>query len=108
MTFDELKDDQKEKVYQELQKLNNTISKYDPDYLDNLGERYQRLKGFGSLTLSKAKEKIKKTVGEDYYNAAGEVKDDIKDSVKDTGKVLKNVISDKYQNWRNKNTEEDN
>ena len=108
ITFDELKDDQKEKVYQELQKLNNTISKYDPDYLDNLGERYQRLKGFGSLTLNKAKEKIKKTVGEDYYNAAGEVKDDIKDSVKDTGKVLKNIISDKYQNWRNKNTEEDN
>lgn len=108
MTFDELKDDQKEKVYNELQKLNNTISKYDPDYLDNLGERYQRLKGFGSLTLNKAKEKIKKTVGEDYYNAAGEVKDDIKDSVKDTGKVLKNVISDTYKNWRDKNTEEDN
>lgn len=108
MTFDELKDDQKEKVYNELQKLNNTISKYDPDYLDNLGERYQRLKGFGSLTLNKAKEKIKKTVGEDYYNAAGEVKDDIKNSVKDTGKVLKNVISDTYKNWRDKNTEEDN
>ena len=108
MTFDELKDDQKEKVYNELQKLNNTISKYDPDYLDNLGERYQRLKGFGSLTLNKAKEKIKKTVGEDYYNDAGEVKDDIKDSVKDTGKVLKNVISDTYKNWRDKNTEEDN
>ena len=89
VTFDELKQSGKDKAYAQLQKLDNIISKYDPDYLDNLGERYARLKGLGSTTFEKAKNKAKGIMGEDYYNQAGEVKDDIIDTLIDTGKILK-------------------
>ncbi len=103
VTFDELKDDEKKKVYEQLQKLNKVISEQDPDYLDNLGERYQRLKDLGSLTLEKAKEKIKEKIGEDYYDDIGDVKDDTVDTIKDTGNIIKKYIKTKYEEWREDN-----
>lgn len=100
--FDDLKSDAKEKAYKNCQKLVQLVNKYDPEYFDNMGERYSRFKDLAGLTLDSAKEKVKEKVGEDYYNDAGEVKDDTIDSIKDTGKILKNVISDKYNEWKNK------
>ena len=100
--FNDLKSDAKDKAYKNCQKLVQLVNKYDPEYFDNMGERYSRFKDLASMTLDSAKEKVKEKVGEDYYNDAGEVKDDTIDTIKDTGKILKNVISDKYNEWKNK------
>ena len=102
VTFDELKDDQKEKIYEQLQKLDKTISEQDPDYKENYGERYNRIKDFSSTTLNKAKDKIKEKVGEDYYDNAGEIKDDTIDSLKETGNIIKKLIKKKYEDIRDK------
>ena len=54
----------------------------------------------GYLFIEKAKNKLKEKMGDDYYNQAGEVKNDTIDTIKDTGHLLKKIISDKYQQWR--------
>ena len=100
VTFDELKDDEKQKVYEQLQSLNEKIKETDPDYLDNLGERYSRFKDLGSLTLEKAKEKIKEKVGEEYYDDADQVKQDTVETIKEIGSLIKKLIKDKYEEWR--------
>ena len=102
VTFNDLKDEEKQKTYEILQKLDNKISEDDPDYKERFGERYNRVKDFGSTTLDDAKNKIKEKVGEDYYNDAGTIKDDTIDSIKDTGKILKHIFDDMYQKWKNK------
>ena len=101
VTFNELKDEEKEKIYAQLQKLDKLVSESDPDYKEKMGERYSVIKDFGSLTLNNASNKIKEKVGEEYYNAAGDTKDAIVDSGKDTSKALKNTISNLYQDWKN-------
>ena len=56
VTFDELKDDAKQKVYEELQKVDSFIMQFIPDYKEKLGEKYNYVKNFASMTLKKAKE----------------------------------------------------
>ena len=56
MTFDELKDDAKQKVYEELQKVDSFIMEYIPDYKERLGEKYNLVKNFANTKLEEAKE----------------------------------------------------
>ena len=56
MTFEELKDDGKQKVYEELQRLDSFIMQYIPDYKERLGEKYNLVKDFASTKLDEAKE----------------------------------------------------
>lgn len=105
-TFDQLTDEEKEKVYTKYQELINTVNSYDPDYISNMSEKYQVVKDFGSLTLTNAKNKIKETVGEEYYNKTGETKDAVIDGTKDTFSLMKKFVQDKYENWRDNNKDE--
>ncbi len=105
-TFEQLTDEEKTKVYNKYQELINTINEKDPDYIDNMGQRYQVVKDFGSLTLNKAKDKIKEKVGEEYYDKAGETKDSVKEGIKETGSLGLKYIKDKYEEWRDKNKDE--
>ena len=98
--FSDLTEEGKAKAYEVAQKSVEFINKYDPNYIDSLGEKYSNLKDLGSMTLEKAKNKLKEKMGDDYYNKAGEVKNDTIDTIKDTGHLLKKIISDKYQQWR--------
>ena len=102
VTFNDLKDEEKQKTYERLQKMDEVISEKDPDYKENFGERYNRVKDFSSTTLNSAKDKIKEKVGDDYYNQAGQIKDDTIDSVKEAGNIIKLLLSDKYNEWKNK------
>jgi hypothetical protein len=55
-TFEELSDDAKQKVYEELQKVDSFIMQFIPDYKEKIGEKYNLVKDFASTTLEKAKE----------------------------------------------------
>ncbi|MBO5530052.1 MAG: hypothetical protein J5970_01490 [Bacilli bacterium] len=105
-TFEQLTDEEKSKVYNKYQELINTVNEKDPNYINNMSDRYKVVKDFGSLTLNNAKEKIKEKVGEEYYNSAGETKDAVKEGVKDTGSLGLKFIKDKYEEWRDKNKDE--
>lgn len=56
MTFDELKEDAKQEIYEKLQSVDSFIMEYIPDYKERLGEKYNKVKDFASTTLEKAKE----------------------------------------------------
>lgn len=56
VTFDELQDDAKQKVYEELQKVDSFIMQFIPDYKEKIEEKYNLVKDFSSTTLEKAKE----------------------------------------------------
>lgn len=56
ITFDELKDDAKQEVYAELQRLDSFIMQFVPDYKEKIGEKYNLVKDFASTTLENAKE----------------------------------------------------
>ena len=56
VTFEELKDDGKQKVYEELQRLDSFIMQFVPDYKERLGEKYNLVKDFASTKLDEAKE----------------------------------------------------
>ena len=55
-TFEELSDDAKQKVYEELQRVDSFIMQFIPDYKEKIGEKYNLVKDFASTTLEKAKE----------------------------------------------------
>ena len=55
-TFDELKSDVKEETYAKLQKIDSFIMKYEPNYKEKLGQKYNLVKDFSKTTLKKAKE----------------------------------------------------
>lgn len=56
ITFDELKDETKEKIYTKLQKTDTLIMRFSPDYKEKIGEKYNLVKDFSSKTLEEAKE----------------------------------------------------
>ncbi len=56
MTFEELKDEAKEEAYEELQELDAIIMEFVPDYKEQLGDKYNKVKDFASTTFDKAKE----------------------------------------------------
>ena len=58
VTFDELKDESKQKVYAQLQKIDTFIMQFVPDYKEKIGEKYNYVKDFASKTLEEAKEII--------------------------------------------------
>ena len=55
-TFDELKSDVKEETYSKLQKIDSYIMKFEPNYKEKLGQKYNLVKDFSKTTLKKAKE----------------------------------------------------
>ena len=102
ITFDELKQEEKEKIYMELQKLDAVIIKYDPDYKEKWGERYSAVKDFTTEKLDGAKNTIINKIGEDKYNEIIEKKDSFVEGTKETGGYILQFIDDKYQDWKNK------
>lgn len=102
VTFDELKDEEKQKIYAQLQKLDSVIIQYDPDYKEKWGERYSAVKDFTTTKINDAKEAIINKIGEEKYNEIIEKKDNFVDGAKETGGYILQFIDDKYQNWKNK------
>lgn len=105
-TFDELTEEEKSKIYTKYQELINTVNEYDPNYINSMSEKYKVIKDFGSLTLNNAKEKIKETVGDEYYNSAGEAGEAVKEGAKDTGSLALEFIKKKYEDWRDNTGDE--
>lgn len=56
VTFDELKDDAKEAIYEKLQAIDAILMQIDPDYKEKIGEKYNLVKEFALTTLEQAKE----------------------------------------------------
>ena len=106
MTFKDLRSDVKEELYEILQGMDAVVSYFDPDYKEELGEKYNAVKYFASEKYDQAKELIINKIGQEKYDKIISEKNEILDKILDTfkkygGKIL-DFIKDKYDIWKNK------
>ena len=122
-TFQQLSDEGKQKVIQVAMNIDATIETYSPNYKERLVSQGKRTYQTVTEKLTEYKnqyfEDVKTVIGEDNYQKAGEVYQDVKDkasSVKDkvvdkskeiyesgkeTAGKLKDQWNDWYQSWKN-------
>lgn len=106
VTFSDLKDEFKEEVFDSLKAVDKAIMHFDPDYKEQLGDKYNAVKDFSKEKLGKAKELIIKKIGQEKYDSIIEKKEEIIDKITDSfkkygGKAL-DYIKKKYLDWRDK------
>lgn len=97
ITFKELSEETKQKIIDLVNKIDNKIMEYDPDYKETIGNKYEDVKDFTKDSIQKGKDKIKETIGEDTYS-------DIINKSKEIIEKDKEIISDlwdKGKNWLN-------
>ena len=104
ITFDDLKEDFKEEIYDYLKTMDKVIMHFDPDYKEQLGDKYNAVKDFSKEKLGKAKELIIEKIGQERYDSIIQKKNEILDSIKENfkkygGKALK-FLKDKYLEWK--------
>lgn len=83
--------------------IDGQVIKVYPNYKDDLGDAYNTIKDVSSTTYTKAKEKIKETIGEDNYNKVGDTKNNVKDKAKETYNSAKEKVSNWYQKFKEGN-----
>ena len=104
ITYSDLEEKYQQRVYGYLGKIDKVIMTIDPDYKEELGDRYSAIKDFSKSACTKAKEMIIDKIGQERYDAIIAKKEEIIDKVTSAikeygGKALK-YLRDKYQEWK--------
>lgn len=102
VTFDDLTEEGKKVTLENLETIDGWIMEIAPDYKDKIGEKYQVVKDFVSITYYDVLESIKESLGEENYSAIQEKKNEIKDSITSTKDKALEKVSEWYQNFKNK------
>lgn len=106
ITFKDLRSDAKEEVFEILQTMDSLIIHFDPDYKEEIGEKYNIVKNFAVEKYDDAKNKIIDKIGQEKYDEIISKKDEILDKITDTfkkyGGMALDFIKDKYEKWKNK------
>ncbi len=99
--FDDLTDSAKKEIIRDIGLLDQAIMEYHPDYKETFSEKYHIAAGFISEKYLDVMEAIKNYLGEENYNAVGEIKDQITGDIKDkTGEIVDD-LKELYKGWRN-------
>ena len=104
ITFSDMKQEFKEDIYNYLQTMDGIIMKFDPDYKESLGDKYNAVKDFSKKKIEQAKELIIDKIGQEKYDSIIAKKNEIIDKItsglkKYGGKALQ-FIKDKYLEWK--------
>ena len=104
ITFNDLKDEFKQEIYDYLKNMDRVVMSFDPDYKETLGEKYNAIKDYAKEKLDAAKNIVINHLGEERYNAIISKKNEIMDNIKEGfkkygGKALK-YIKEKYLEWK--------
>ena len=81
ITYDELKEESKQELFNELCQMDELISTVSPDYKENLSEKYTLVKDFTKEKYYYSLDKIKEYIGEEKYEEIGKLKDDTKEKI---------------------------
>lgn len=98
-TFDELKDNLKEKVMDIYLNIDEKIDKHYPDYKEKIKEKYGNIKDKVKDKLTDFKDSIIDHIGEDKYESIVDTKDkyvdgfreQTKDDISDVKELVKNI-----------------
>ena len=81
ITYDELKEDAKEELFDEFCEMDELVSSVSPDYKENLSNKYEIVKDFTKEKYYYSLDKIKEYIGEEEYDKIGELKDSTKEKI---------------------------
>lgn len=100
--FKDLKEELKEDVIRDLNSLDVAIMEYFPDYKESFNSKYQIASDFINEKYLSVMDSIKEYLGEENYNAVGEIKDQIKEDVSTKTEEIVEDAKGLYKEWKNK------
>lgn len=100
--FDDLTEELKKDILREVKSLDEAIMAYYPDYKKDISSKYQIASEFISEKYLKMMDTIKEYLGEENYNAVGEIKDQIKEDISEKTDEGIDYIKDLYNDWKNR------
>lgn len=100
--FDQMTEELKKDIIRDVKALDEAIMAYYPDYKEDVSSKYQIAAEFIGEKYLDVMDAIKEYLGEENYNAVGEIKDQIKEDVSEKAEEGLEYIKDLYSNWKNK------
>ena len=104
ITFEELKEESKQELFNELCEIDELIMKVAPNYKDNISEKYIILKDFMAKSYYYVLDKIKQAITEENYQKISEIKDSLKDNISEkydlTSDKVKKYVKDWYEDFK--------
>ena len=100
--FDQMTTELKKDIIRDVKSLDEAIMAYYPDYKEDISSKYQVASEFVNEKYLDIMDAIKEYLGEENYNAVGEIKDQIKEDVSTKTEEGKEYIKDLYNSWKNK------
>ena len=77
ITFDQMSTELKTRVMNDIESLDNAVEAYYPEYKESLSSKYQVASEFVSSKYLQILDSIKEYLGDENFNAVGEIKDQI-------------------------------
>lgn len=99
-TFDELSEENKQQVFENLKVTDKILMSIKPDYKESLSEKYNIVKDFTTEKYHDALDLIKNKIGEEKYNNIKDKKDSLKDKASKTKKKTLEKVKNWYENFR--------
>ena len=100
--FDQMTNELKKDIIRDVNSLDEAIMAYYPDYKEDISSKYQVASEFINEKYLDIMDAIKEYLGEENYNAVGEIKDQIKEDVSNKTEEGIEYIKDLYNSWKNK------
>ncbi len=98
--FDDLTEQGKEIVMDSMSVVDSAISRVAPDYKENLSEKYQVVEEFVDKTYLDVMDQIREYLGDQNYEAIGEIKDQVGGDLLDLGKEGLSKVKSWYDDFR--------
>ena len=102
VTIDEISDTSKAVIMDGFSKIDEVISSYDTNWKEELGDEYQVASEFMQGIYVSSLDKIKEYLGEENYQALGEIKDQILGDIVDIKDKAKEKAKSWYEEFRSK------
>lgn len=99
--FNDLTEDLKADIIRDVKGLDEAIMAYYPDYKESFSSKYQVASEFVSEKYLEVMDSIKAYLGEENYNAVGEIKDQIKEDISEKADEVVEDIKGLYKGWKN-------
>ena len=98
--YDELSEGVKEQLYDDFCSIDTLVSNYNPNYKDELADKYYKVKDFVSPYYYSTTDKIKEYIGTDNMEKIDDIKENAYDVGEDLFNKSKEKIKEKYEEWK--------
>lgn len=99
--FDDLTEQLKQDIIRDVKALDEAIMEYYPTYKETISSKYEIASEFLSDKYYDVLDYIKEYLGEENYNAVGEIKDQILGDVGEKADEIVEDIKELYKGWKN-------